>query len=84
MRVLVGQLLAVRAPEAQCVLVAMGGRVQPGGRVQAVVGERLLGRGAQQLQEGQLDHVHWHTLRARVGKLWGGNVRAIKRETFRE
>lgn len=70
MRVVVAQLLSVSGPEAQCLLVALGGSVQPGGRVQAVVGERLLGRGAQQLQEGQLDHVHWHTVRSRVGELW--------------
>lgn len=57
MRVLVGQLLPVSSHEAQCVFVAVGGGVQPRGGVQTVVGEGLLGRGAQQLQEGQLDDV---------------------------
>lgn len=62
MCVLVCQLLPVAAPEAQCVLVAVGGGVQPGGRVEAVVGEGLLGCSAQQLQEGQLHHVDWNAV----------------------
>ncbi|TNN41679.1 hypothetical protein EYF80_048151 [Liparis tanakae] len=62
-RVLVRQLLAVGALEAQRVLVAAGGGVQPAGRVEAVVGEGLVGRGAQQLQEGQLDHVDRNVVR---------------------
>lgn len=71
MRVLVRQLLPVGASEAQGVLVAVAGDVQPGGGVQAVVGEGLLGRGAQQLQEGQLDHVERNVVRPRVGNLGG-------------
>lgn len=51
MRVLMRQLLPVAASEAQRVFVAEGGSVQPGSRVEAVVGEGLLGRRAQQLQE---------------------------------
>lgn len=51
MRALVRHLLAVAASEAQRVLVAEGGGVQPGGRVEAAVSERLLGCGAEQLQE---------------------------------
>lgn len=62
MCVLVCQLLSVGASEAQCVFVAVGGAVQPGGRVEAVVGEGLLGCCAQQLEEGQLDHVDWNAL----------------------
>lgn len=69
MRVLVRQLLPVAAPEAQCALVAVGGGVQPRGGVEAVVGEGLLGRGAQQLQEGQLDNVYRNALGPRVGEL---------------
>lgn len=61
-RVLVRQLLSVGAFEAQCKLVALGGAVQPGGRVEAVVGEGLLGCCAEQLQEGQLDHVDRNAL----------------------
>lgn len=57
MRALVRQLLPVAAAEAQRQLVADGRGVQPGGGVQAVVGEGLLGCGAQQLQEGELDDV---------------------------
>lgn len=74
-RVLVRQLLSVGASEAQCVLLAVGGAVQPGGRVEAVVGEGLFGCCAQQLQEGHLDHMDWETLRPSVGKLEGGNTR---------
>lgn len=62
MCVLVCQLLPVAASEAQCVFVAVGGDVQPGGRVEAVVGEGLLGCRTQQLQEGQLDHVDWNAV----------------------
>lgn len=62
MRVLVRQLLSVGTSEAQCKLVALRGAVQPGGRVEAVVGEGLLGCRAQQLQEGQLDHVDRNAL----------------------
>lgn len=62
MRVRVRQLLSVGTSEAQCKLVALGGAVQPGGRVEAVVGEGLLGCRAQQLQEGQLDHVDRNAL----------------------
>lgn len=69
MCVLVCQLLSVSASEAQCVFVAEGGGVQPGGGVEAVVGEGLLGCRAQQLQEGQLDHVDWNAVRTGVGKL---------------
>lgn len=57
LRVCVRQLLSAGASEAQCKRVALGGAVEPGGRVEAVVGEGLLGCRAQQLQEGQLDHV---------------------------
>ena len=57
MCVLVCHLLPVAASEAQCVFVAVGGGVQPCGGVEAVVGEGLCGRGAQQLQEVQLDDV---------------------------
>lgn len=56
------QLLSVSTPEAQCMLVAVGGRVQPGSRVEAVVGESLFGCCTQQLQEGQLDHMDRNTL----------------------
>ncbi len=69
MCVLVRQLLPVAASEAQCVFVAVGGGVQPGGGVEAVVGEGLLGCRTQQLQEGQLDHVGWNDVRPGVGKL---------------
>lgn len=69
MCVLVRQLLSVAASEAECVFVAVGGGVQPGGGVEAVVGEGLLGCRAQQLQEGQLDHVGWNAVRPGVGKL---------------
>lgn len=62
MRVLMRQLLPAAAPEAQCVLVAAGGGVKPGGGVEAVVGEGLLGCRAQKLQEGQLDHVGWNAV----------------------
>lgn len=65
------QLLAVGALEAQRVLVAVGGGVQPAGRVEAVVGEGLVGRGAQQLQEGQLDHVDGNVVRPGVSNLGG-------------
>lgn len=69
MCVLVRQLLPVAASEAECVLVAEGGGVQPGGRVEAVVGEGLLRCRAQQLQEIKLDHVDRNTIRPAVGKL---------------
>lgn len=71
MCVLVRHLLAVAASEAQRVLVAVGGGVQPGGRVQAVVGEGLLGGRAQKLQEVQLDDVRWDAVRPGVGELEG-------------
>lgn len=57
LRVFMRQLLSVGASEPQCQLVALGGAVEPSGRVEAVVGEGLLGGCAQQLQEGQLDHM---------------------------
>lgn len=67
MCVLVCQLLPVAASEAQRVFVAVGGGVEPGGGVEAVVGEGLLGCSAQQLQEGQLDDVDGNAVRPRVG-----------------
>ena len=71
-RVLVRQLLSIAGPEAQRVLVSVGGGVEPGGGVEAVVGEGLLGRGAQQLEEGHLDHVDGNAVRTGVGELAGG------------
>lgn len=62
LRVFVCQLLSVGASEAQCKLVTLGGAVEPGGRVEAVVGEGLPGCCAQQLQEGQLDHMDRNAL----------------------
>lgn len=62
LRVFVRQLLSVGASESQCKPVAVGGAVEPGGGVEAVVGEGLLGCCAQELQEGQLDHVHRNAL----------------------
>lgn len=56
------QLLPVGASEAQCKLVALGGAAEPGGRVEAVVGEGLLGCCAQELQESELDHVDRNAL----------------------
>lgn len=69
MCVLMCQLLPVAASEAECMLMAEGGGVQPGGGVEAVVGEGLLGCRAQQLQESQLDHVDRNAVRPGVGKL---------------
>ncbi len=69
MCILIRQLLAIVASEAQCVFVAEGGGMQPGSRVEAVVGEGLLGCSAQQLQKGQLDHMDWNTICPGVGKL---------------
>lgn len=69
MRVLVRHLLPVAASEAQRVLVAVGGGVEPGGRVEAVVGEGLFGCGAQQLQKVQLDDVDGNAICPGVGKL---------------
>lgn len=51
MRILMRQHLPVTASEVQRVFMAEGGSVQPGRRVEAVVGEGLLGCRAQQLQE---------------------------------
>lgn len=62
LRVFMRQLLSIGTSEAQCKLVALGGAVEPGGRVEAVVGEGLLGCCAQQLQEGQLDHMDRNAL----------------------
>ncbi|KAG7279547.1 hypothetical protein CRUP_034648 [Coryphaenoides rupestris] len=62
-------LLAAAGPEAQGAAVAHGGRIQPAGRVEAVVGEALAGRGAQQLQEGELHHVDGDAVRTGVGEL---------------
>lgn len=69
MCVLMCQLLPVDASEAQCVFVADCGGVQPGGGVEAVVGEGLLGCCAEQLQECQLDHVDRNAVWPWVGKL---------------
>lgn len=81
LRVFLRQFFPVGASEAQCKLVALGGAVQPGGRVEAVVGEGLLGCCAQKLQEGQLDHMDRNTLWPRVGKLQK-NWAKIKVQTF--
>lgn len=51
------QLLIIVAPEAYGMLVGARLAVEPACRVLARVGERLLGRGTQEFQEGQLNYV---------------------------
>lgn len=63
------QLLVVAAPEAEGMLVGAGGAVKPACRVLAGVGEALLGRGAQQFEEGQLNYMYRVPIPVIVGEL---------------
>lgn len=67
-----GQLFPVGPLEADGVPVVARSFVQPRCRVLAGVGEPLVGGGAQQLQEGQLDHVHGGAISIHIGELRGG------------
>lgn len=71
------QLLVVAAAEAEGVLVGLGLAVKPADRVLAGVGELLLGRGAQQLEEGHLDDMDGVLLFVDVGELDGGDRNVI-------
>lgn len=77
-RITVRQLLTVTAAEAQRQVVNAGVTVQPRGRIEAVVGKRLPGRHAQQLEEVHLHHLHLNAAHARVRELGGEK----KRSTF--
>lgn len=67
-----GQLFPVGPLEADGVPVVARSFVQPRRRVLAGVGEPLVGGGAQQLQEGQLDHVHGGAISIHIGELREG------------
>lgn len=70
--VVVRHLLVVGAQEADGLVVVALPLVVPRHRVVAVVRHVLPGGGAQQTQEGHLDHAHGVAFGVHVGQLWGG------------
>lgn len=79
--VLLRQLLPVSASEAQCVCVAEGGAVEPAGRVLAHVCEALVGRGAQELQETQLNHMNGVSVHIHIRKLHKADRQSVNEGT---
>lgn len=69
--VIVGHLLVVGAQEAHGLVVVVLLLVVPGHRLVAVVGDVLPAGGAQQPQEGHLDHADGVALCVHVGELRG-------------
>lgn len=63
------QLHPIAAPESQCINMAVGGGMQPGNRVEAVISKGLPSAGTQELQKRQLDNMDGNTVWASVGKL---------------
>lgn len=73
-RLVEGQLFPVGPLEADRVPVVTRSSVQPCHRVLAGVSEPLMCYSTQQLQEGQLDHIHRRAISIHVGELWWGKV----------
>lgn len=67
--VVVGHLLVVGAQEADGLVVAVGGGIVPGYGLVAVVGDVLVGRGAQEPEESHLHHSDGVPIRIHVGEL---------------
>lgn len=67
--VVVGHLLVVGPQEPERFTVPSGGRVVPGRRLVAVVGEVLPRGRRQQLQEGHLHHVDGTAFHVQIGEL---------------
>lgn len=68
--VVVGHLLVVGAQEADGLVVAVGGSIVPGYGLVAVVGDVLVGRGAQEPEESHLHHSDGVPIRIHIGELW--------------
>lgn len=64
-----GQLFPVGPLEADGATVVTRSFIQPCHRVLAGVNESLMGCSTQQLQEGQLDHIHRGAVSIHVGEL---------------
>lgn len=69
-----GQLFPVGPLEADGVPVVTRSFIQPCHRVLADVSEPLMGCSTQQLQEGQLDHIHRGAISIHIGELQWGKV----------
>lgn len=67
--VVVGHLLVVGAQEADGLVVAVGGGIVPGYGLVAVVGDVLVGRGAQEPEESHLHHSDGVPIRIHIGEL---------------